>query len=49
MALDHPKVIDAIGVEKEPGFAVLTLADSWDWEDEHTHILAGTIQLIHKR
>jgi hypothetical protein len=40
MALDRPYVIDAIGIEEGTGCAVLTIADSWDWEDEGPHLLA---------
>ena len=40
MALDKPDVVDAAGVEKDTGYAVLTIADSWDWADEHKHLLA---------
>lgn len=40
MALNKPEVVDAIGIEKDSGFAVLTIADSWDWKDERTHLLA---------
>jgi len=40
MALDKPEVVDAIGIEDATGSAVLTIADSWDWEDEGRHLLA---------
>ncbi len=40
MALDKPQVVDAIGIEEATGCAVLTIADSWDWEDEGQHLLA---------
>ncbi len=40
MALDKPEVIDAIGIEDATGAAILTIADSWDWEDEGKHLLA---------
>lgn len=40
MALDKPEVVDAIGIEDATGFVVLTIADSWDWEDEGQHLLA---------
>jgi hypothetical protein len=40
MGLDKSNVIDAAGIEKETGFAVLTITDSWDWSDEHAHLLA---------
>ena len=40
MALDETNVVDALGIENDTGFAVLTIADQWDWEDEHAHLLA---------
>ena len=40
MSLDKPNLIDAAGIENETGFAVLTIADSWDWADERNHLLA---------
>ncbi|PWU17391.1 MAG: hypothetical protein C5B50_11435 [Verrucomicrobia bacterium] len=40
MGLDNPKTVDAAGIEKETEFAVLTIADSWDWEDERQHLEA---------
>jgi hypothetical protein len=40
MSLDDPRQLDAIGVEIETGHAVLTIADSWPWNDEKTHLLA---------
>jgi len=40
MALDKPDTIDAIGIENNTDFAILTIADSWDWKDERKHLLA---------
>lgn len=40
MPLDQPKTVDAIGIEKDSGMAVLTIVDSWDWVDEKRHLLA---------
>ena len=40
MALDNTKVVDAIGIEKDTGKVILTIADAWDWEDVHGHLLA---------
>ena len=40
MPLDNPDVIDAVGIEKDSEFAALTIADSWDWQDEQKHLLA---------
>jgi len=40
MALDKTDVVDFVGIEKGSEFAALTIADSWDWRDERTHLLA---------
>ena len=40
MALEEPHVVDAIGIERDSGSAVLTLIDSWDWTDEQQHMSA---------
>ena len=40
MTLDKTGVVDAIGIESDSGKVVLTVADSWDWADEKTHLLA---------
>jgi hypothetical protein len=40
MALEKPEIVDAVGIENDTGFAVLTIADQWDWEDERKHLLA---------
>ena len=40
MALDNTGVIDAIGIENDTGMVILTIADGWDWEDAHGHLLA---------
>jgi hypothetical protein len=40
MSLDEINKIDAAGVDKASGLVVLTIADSWDWDDEDGHILA---------
>lgn len=40
MALDKPDVVDAVGIENNTGFVVLTIADPWDWNDERRHLLA---------
>jgi len=39
MALENSQVVDAVGVDKRTGDVVLTLLDSWDWEDEGPHLL----------
>lgn len=38
MALENPNVVDAAGIENGSGLLVLTIADSWDWEDERKHL-----------
>lgn len=40
MSLEQANTVDAIGVEIETDHAVLTIADSWDWREEHEHLLA---------
>jgi hypothetical protein len=40
MSLESTNTVDAVGIENDTGMAVLTLADSWDWSDEHAHLLA---------
>lgn len=40
MALDQPDIVDAIGIERTSGLAVLTIADEWGWENEGQHLLA---------
>jgi hypothetical protein len=40
MALDVTDKVDAVGIEKNSEFAVLTIADAWDWQDERKHLLA---------
>ena len=40
MALDKFDTIDAVGIEKGSGFVALSVLDSWDWQDEHKHLLA---------
>ena len=41
MGLDNLEVVDAIGIEKSSGHAILSLFDSWDWDDdEREHLLA---------
>jgi hypothetical protein len=40
MALENTSAIDAAGIEIESGFAVLTIADSWDWDNVQAHLLA---------
>lgn len=40
MPLHQPKIVDAIGIEKDTGIVILTIVDSWDWVDEKRHLLA---------
>ncbi len=40
MSLSNTKIIDAIGIEIGTGRAILTIADDWDWIDEHNHLVA---------
>ena len=40
MALEQPDIVDAVGIEKGSDFVALTIADSWDWQDEQKHLLA---------
>ena len=40
MPLEHVNTVDFIGLENDTHHAVLTIADSWDWTDEHSHLLA---------
>jgi hypothetical protein len=40
MSLDKANTVDAAGIENETGLAVLTIADSWDWDDVAGHLIA---------
>lgn len=40
MPLEQTDKIDALGLESETGYVVLTIADSWHWDDEHGHLSA---------
>ena len=40
MALDKPYVVDAVGIDRNTGSVVLTIADDRGWEDPKEHILA---------
>jgi hypothetical protein len=40
MSLDNSDVVDAVGVEDISGHVVLTVLDSWDWQNETRHLLA---------
>ena len=40
MGLDQCQVVDAISIHRESGAVHLTIADSWDWDDEAAHLQA---------
>lgn len=40
MSLDRINEVDAIGIDRASGTAVLTIVDSWNWLEEHTHLVA---------
>jgi hypothetical protein len=40
MSLKDTNHVDAMGIENETGHAVLTIVDSWEWDDEHSHLMA---------
>ena len=40
MTLENREVVDAVGTEIESGVVVLTIVDSWDWQDQQSHLAA---------
>jgi hypothetical protein len=40
MSLDNLEVVDAVGTEIENSAVVLTIVDSWDWQDQRSHLTA---------
>ncbi len=40
MSLDQEKIIDAIGVESASDCLVLSIIDSWGWDDHSAHLSA---------
>jgi len=40
MALENVDTVDAIALDDKTAHAVLTIADSWTWVEEHQHLLA---------
>ncbi|WP_446812193.1 DUF6572 domain-containing protein (plasmid) [Methylomonas sp. 2BW1-5-20] len=40
MSLDNIEVVDAIGTENESDTVVLSIIDSWDWDDVNLHLAA---------
>lgn len=45
MSLEQSNMVDAMGIEESTNMVVLTIADSWDWTDERTHLLARQAKL----
>ncbi len=45
MSLENSKVVDAIGIEKATMIVVLTIADSWDWDDKEQHLEALRLKI----
>ncbi|MPQ71794.1 MULTISPECIES: DUF6572 domain-containing protein [unclassified Pseudomonas] len=45
MTVEQIGVIDAIGVDKETGELVLTIADHLEWDDEHLLLLQEKLNL----
>jgi hypothetical protein len=40
MGLEDSSTVDAVGVERESGAFVLTLLDSWTWDEPEHHLMA---------
>lgn len=40
MGLDNSEVVDAVGTDTGDGGVVLSIIDSWDWEDHLGHLRA---------
>ena len=40
MSLDNVETVDAVGTEKGTNTVVLSIMDSWDWEDQRRHLAA---------
>ena len=40
MPLENVGVVDAAGIDKQRGDIVLSILDSWDWDDEGGHLAA---------
>lgn len=40
MGLENPNVVDLAGTLRDSSAVVLTIADAWDWADEHAHLAA---------
>jgi hypothetical protein len=40
MSLDNIEMVDAVGTENSTNTVVLSIMDSWDWEDQQKHLAA---------
>lgn len=40
MSLDQQSTVDALGIETITNAVVLTIIDSWDWENQDLHLAA---------
>lgn len=40
MSLDNIETVDAVGTENGTNTVVLSIMDSWDWEDKQKHLAA---------
>ena len=40
MSLEHIDKVDALGLDQRTRHVVLTIADSWNWNNENQHLLA---------
>jgi len=38
LAVDQPKVVDFVGVDRRTGEVILTISDHLDWEDSEEHL-----------
>lgn len=49
MGLENLNAVDAVGIETESDYVVLSIIDSWDWSNERSHLLALQGKLNCKR
>jgi len=40
MSLENIETVDAVGTEKGTNTVVLSIMDSWNWEDQERHLIA---------
>jgi hypothetical protein len=40
MGLENTGIVDAAGIDRDSGHIVLTIVDSWNWDDEIAHLKA---------